>query len=79
MSGAPGLRFYLPQVIGAMSTATIASQVSIRNEDLTIYYFVSTVNSVNPNKPYRFSSDVERMKYNMGMAFAIGGANVQNQ
>ena len=79
MSGAPGLRFYLPQVIGAMSTATIASQVSAKNEDLTIYYFVSTVNAVNPTKPYRFSSDIERMKYNMGMAYAFGGANVQNQ
>ena len=79
MSGAPGLRFYLPQVIGAMSTATIASQVVAKNEDLAVYYFVSTVNAVNPTKPYKFGSDSERMKYNMGMAYAIGGANVQNQ
>jgi hypothetical protein len=78
MSGFGG-RFYLPQVIGAMSTATIGSQVVARNEDLTVYLFVSSYNSAHPTNNYRFSSDSERMKYRMGQAFAIGGANVQNQ
>jgi hypothetical protein len=74
-----GSRFYRTQIIGAMSTATIGSQVVARNEDLTVYLFVSSYNSVNPTNNYRFSSDTERMKYRMGQAFAIGGANVQNQ
>ena len=78
MSGFGG-RFYLPQVIGAMSTATIGSQVVAKNEDLAVYFFVSSYNSVNPRNNYRFGSDSERMKYRMGQAFAIGGANVQNQ
>jgi hypothetical protein len=74
-----GSRFYRTQIIGAMSTATIGSQVVARNEDLTVYLFVSSYNSANPTNNYRFSSDTERMKYRMGQAFAIGGANVQNQ
>jgi len=77
MSGPP--RFSYPQIIGAMSTATIASQLSKRNEGLTTYIFVSTVNAANPRAPYRFSSDAERMQYNLGQSYAIGGANVQNQ
>jgi hypothetical protein len=74
-----GSRFYRPQIIGAMSTATIASQVVAKNEDLAVYFFVSSYNSVNPTNNYRFGSDAERMKYKMGQAFAIGGANVSHQ
>jgi hypothetical protein len=62
-----------------MSTAADASQISIRNEGLSVYFFVSTFNSVNPTKPYRFGSDTERMKYNIGKEYAVCGANVQNQ
>jgi len=74
-----GSRFYRTQIIGAMSTATVGSQVVARNEDLSVYFFVSTYNTAHPTTPYRFHSFDEKMKYNMGQAFAIGGANVQNQ
>lgn len=72
-------RFTYPQVIGAMSTATIASQVPIKAQDLSVYFFVSTFNAANPNTPYKFGSDQERMQYRNGQAYAIGGANLQNQ
>ena len=74
-----GSRFYRTQIIGAMSTATIASQVVGRNENLTTYLFVSSYNSANPTTPYRFNSFTEKIKYDMGQAVAIGGANIQNQ
>lgn len=74
-----GSRFYRTQIIGAMSTATVGSQVVARNEDLSVYFFVSSYNSANPTAPYRFNSFDEKMKYNMGQAFAIGGANVSRQ
>lgn len=77
MSGAPGLRFYKVQNIGPTSNATNASRVSARNEDLTVYLFVSSYNSVNTT-PYRFKTYDERLKYNLGQAFAIGGANIQD-
>ena len=74
-----GPRFTYPQIIGAMSTATISSQLARKNEGLTTYLFVSSFNSANPNSRYRFGSDAERMQYNLGQSYAIGGANVQNQ
>lgn len=74
-----GSRFYRTQIIGAMSTATVGSQVVARNEDLTVYLFVSSYNTAHPTAPYRFNSFDEKMKYNMGQAFAIGGANISRQ
>jgi hypothetical protein len=74
-----GARYSYPQIIGAMSTPTSSSQLARRNEGLTTYIFVSTFNFANPNAPYRFGSDNERMQYNLGRSYAICGANLQNQ
>jgi hypothetical protein len=68
-----------PQIIGAMSTATISSQLIRRDQGLTTYIFVSTLVGPNPNFTYKFKSDTERMQYNLGKAFAIGQMNSQNQ
>ena len=72
-----GSRFYRTQIIGAMSTATIASQVDRRNENLITYLYVSSYNSANPTAPYRFNSFNEKIKYNIGQSVAIGGGNIQ--
>ena len=74
-----GLRFTLPQNMGAVSTATICSQVALRNAENTVYYGISTFNTAHSNAPYQFKSDWERMQFKLGQANIIGGRNIQNQ
>ena len=70
--------YSLRGTLGGMSTATICSQVALRNAENTIYYNISTFNIAHSNAPYKFKSDWERMQFKLGQANIIGGRNIQD-
>jgi hypothetical protein len=79
MSSATFPRFTFPVNLGAMSTATIASQVSETRAQNAEFYFVSTFNANNPpEKQYKFKSESERVQFLLGRLNLICGRNVQN-
>ena len=79
MSSATFPRFTFPVNLGAMSTATLASQVSEIRAQNAEFYFVSTFNANAPaDKQYKFKSEGERLQYLLGRLNIIGGRNVQN-
>ena len=46
--------------------AANASEVASQNRDLTQYIYVSTIQSVRPNRKYQFKSQTERLQTLIG-------------
>jgi hypothetical protein len=79
MSSATFPRFTFPANLGAMSTATIASEVINTRAQNAEFYFVSTFNaSASADKQYKFKSEGERVQYLLGRLNLVCGRNVQN-
>jgi hypothetical protein len=53
--------------------ATTASDLSSYTQQTSTYLYVSSFNIANPNKPYTFKTDAERMNFLLGRLNTSGG------
>ena len=62
--------------LGIMSTATLEYTLTTSQAEKTTFIFVSTFNAANPNQPYQFKSESERLASKLGkIRFATCGTN----